>query len=267
MQKLPYNLITPDYSSNCIEPYTYTELLPSGPKGHLLFIKQQNDNKIQKTLKNHMELQDYQLRALELRCKCSEKLVELSEHTAEVTCVAFSQDGKLIASASKNKTIIIWNVQEKKKETTLIHGYHLVESIKFSNDSKYILCFGSENNVIVWELNNKTIHINYYCEDNPVSAGFSSNDIYIIVGLSNRKIIVWNFKKNKEVEKSFIPDSESISSVEFSGDGNYIVIGSLDGVIEIWDFSLMILKLKISAHEKKVLLARLSADGKSILRA
>ena len=51
--------------------------------------------------------------------KNSDKYNSLRGHTATISCVAISQDGKFLVSASFDKTIKVWNIEERKEEFTL----------------------------------------------------------------------------------------------------------------------------------------------------
>ena len=57
-------------------------------------------------------------------------------HSSDVNKVAFSPDGKYIATASNDKTARIWNVSTG-KNITLNHS-GAVNSVTFSPDGKYI---------------------------------------------------------------------------------------------------------------------------------
>jgi WD40 repeat protein len=55
-----------------------------------------------------------------------------------VNSVAFSNDGKLFASAGLNKTIKIWSFESYKEVKTLLGHNNYVSSVSFSADSKYL---------------------------------------------------------------------------------------------------------------------------------
>ncbi|HEY9872611.1 MAG TPA: hypothetical protein V6D12_04215, partial [Candidatus Obscuribacterales bacterium] len=71
----------------------------------------------------------------------------LSGHSDDVNSVAFSPDGKSLASASNDNTIKIWNVATGKLNYTLTKHSDDVNSVAFSPDGKS-LASGSNDNTI-----------------------------------------------------------------------------------------------------------------------
>src|SRR5207302_1355704 len=62
--------------------------------------------------------------------------VTLKGHTSFVFAVAFSPDGKTLASGSDDKTIILWNVATGMEQATLKGHTDKVRSVSFSPDGK-----------------------------------------------------------------------------------------------------------------------------------
>ncbi len=76
----------------------------------------------------------------------------LKGHTALVSCVVFSPDGKTLASGSEDKTIKLWDVATGKEFATLKGHTSDVTSLAFSPDGK-TLASGSEDKTIkLWDL-------------------------------------------------------------------------------------------------------------------
>ena len=65
--------------------------------------------------------------------------------------VAFSHDGKTIASASTDKTIKFWNLENKQPKTLKRHQNY-VYSVAFSPDGKTLASASEDKTVILWNL-------------------------------------------------------------------------------------------------------------------
>ena len=83
-------------------------------------------------------------------------------HKEGVVSLAFSPDGKYLATCSEDKTAVVWDVFDEKKIATFHHD-NRVWSVAFSPDGKY-LCHGGMNRkfcVAEWR-NHKIIRTEYH---------------------------------------------------------------------------------------------------------
>ncbi|MEH2025364.1 nSTAND1 domain-containing NTPase, partial [Nostoc sp.] len=74
----------------------------------------------------------------------------LEGHSNYVYSVAFSPDGKTIASASGDNTVKLWNAATGKEITTLNGHSNYVYSVAFSPDGKTIASASGDNTVKLW---------------------------------------------------------------------------------------------------------------------
>ncbi|AFZ15687.1 WD40 repeat-containing protein (plasmid) [Crinalium epipsammum PCC 9333] len=74
----------------------------------------------------------------------------LGEHTDGVWNIKFSPDGKTLASASEDKTIKLWNVEDGRLLKTL-EG-HEASDLSFSSDGKILASTSRDGTTILWHL-------------------------------------------------------------------------------------------------------------------
>jgi WD40 repeat protein len=76
----------------------------------------------------------------------------LTEHTADVYDVTFSPKGNLLASASADKTIRLWDARSEKVVRTLEGHSDIVRSVAFSPDQKALASASVDRTVRLWDV-------------------------------------------------------------------------------------------------------------------
>src|ERR1700712_1040424 len=80
--------------------------------------------------------------------EAKEVLQTFNGHVSAVGAVAFSPNGRLLASGSMNGSIELWNPDTHTKLQTLQHIGHPVEAVAFSHDRKLIALAGGSAVII-----------------------------------------------------------------------------------------------------------------------
>ncbi len=77
-------------------------------------------------------------------------LLTLRAHTRGVTCLAFSPDGKWLASGSADHTIALWDTASGKLVRRLEGHRSEVTGLTFSPDGKWLVSVGAERGIVEW---------------------------------------------------------------------------------------------------------------------
>lgn len=131
----------------------------------------------------------------------------LKGHTKNVESIAFSPDGKTLASGGRDKTVCLWNVATGKHKQTLKGHRKSIDSIVFSTDGQMLATASRDKTVRVWDAiigkHKKTLK----GHTAPVNGAVFSPDAQKIISWSNDQTIrLWDVgtgevKKNLKVPK------------------------------------------------------------------
>jgi WD40 repeat protein len=76
----------------------------------------------------------------------------LRGHKNIITCLAFSHDGKLLASASVDRTIALWNPSLGQVLRTMTRHTDTVNAVLFSEDDRQLFSVGNDRAIRVWQV-------------------------------------------------------------------------------------------------------------------
>jgi len=147
-----------------------------------------------------------------------------------IRSVAYSPDGKYIATGLHDRSVIIWEVSTAKPTNTIEVKRLDVTAIAFNPDGK------SDNEIaILFDLKSGKLLRTFIGHSEYItSAVFSPNGEYILTGSTDKKVILWDVKSGKQI-KLINKISGQVLSVWFSQDGSYLVFAG-DGLeVCLWD--------------------------------
>ncbi|XP_021713806.1 uncharacterized WD repeat-containing protein C343.04c-like [Chenopodium quinoa] len=196
----------------------------------------------------------------------SRTLQILEGHQDEVWCLQFSHKGKYLASASKDRSAIIWEVGVN-GEVALKHrlcGHQRpVSQVSWSPDDQQLLTCGAEETVRRWDvLSGECLQVYEKAGIPVVSCAWFPDGESVFAGFSDKSIGMWDLN-GKELECWKGHRTVKISDLEITHDGKQIISICREAAILLLDRETQFERL---IEEDQVITSfSLSNDGKFIL--
>lgn len=174
-------------------------------------------------------------------CDTLARELSLKGHLDRINAVAFSPDGKQLASASEDRTARVWEVTGG-ASLFLLQGHFpgALRSLAFSRDSRRLATGGDDNSVRVWavELRSEVArHDDAFDEDSAnriVSLACTPNGKTIATGTNGGMIVLRNAHSLQEIQR-FRAHAGIVWSLAFSHDGRLLASSTENGEAKLWD--------------------------------
>ena len=196
-----------------------------------------------------------------LDAQTGDRKLSLSGHTSVVSLLAFSLNGKILATAardSNDKAIRVWNARTGKLLRKLEHP-ESINSMTLSPDGSTLVSGSSDSMIRFWDTrtgrNTKTL-------DNMSSdvLAYSADGSKIAVATGQIRLLN---ARTGQVQQTLSGHTSDVHRMAFSSDGSTLVSASWDGAIHFWNISTGSHRLTIEGHFNFGA-STLSPNGKTI---
>ncbi len=189
---------------------------------------------------------------------------KLQKHKETVYSVSISPDNQLIATASGDNTVKLWNRRGEELKTLTGHRGQ-VYSVSFSPDGKLIATASQDKTAKIWTREGKELTSLNGHEESVYSVSFSPDGKKIATSSRDKTARIWNLQgKQLQVLRGH---TKSVDDVSFSPNGQKIATASRDGSIRLWNLDGEEIKALFDNEKTAYYSVSFSHDGKQIAGA
>ena len=173
-----------------------------------------------------------------------------SGHQSEITSVLVTSEEKFLISASKDKTIRIWDIEKKKCIHILSDHTDWVRSIAMSPKQTKLISASDDWTIKIWDMQSGRCDSTLKGHTMPVTS-VAVTGRYIFSGGRDRYIKIWDAQKGK-CKKNIVDHKDWISCFALTSKGDKLISGAFDGMICILNVASLASEKKFKAHQNRI---------------
>jgi len=197
---------------------------------------------------------------------------KLEGHDGWVTKIATNpQYSEMLISASRDKTLIMWNLNKEDMSSygspmKRLRGHsHFVSDVVVSSCGQFAVSSSWDKTLRLWDLELGETTTRFVGHKHDVlSVAFSSDNRQICSASRDKTIKMWNtLGECKWTQDNKDCHTEWVSTVKFSpvNTNPVIVSGAWDGIVKVWYLSSFQLKSNFTGHTSYINSVTVSPDG------
>ena len=190
---------------------------------------------------------------------------ELKGHNGWVTAIATGASSDLVISASRDKSLIVWDTQSGLPKRRLVGHNHFVQDVDITTDGKHAISGSWDGSLRLWDLATGASKLRFVGHKKDVlTVAFSPDNRKILSGSRDNTIKLWNTLGHcvvtYEKEKGH---HDWVSAVRFAPTqaNDTFVSAGWDKVVKVIDHVTGAQKFALTGHTGYINTVAVSPDG------
>jgi WD40 repeat protein len=177
--------------------------------------------------------------------EANREVFSLLGHKANVSAVAYSADGRWLASASHDHTVKLWEPATGQERRTLEGHTDGVNAVAFHPDSRRLASGGEDGTVRVWDVDGQLLLMLAGHGGSVGAVTFSPDGKLLAAGMRDGVVMVWEAASGKEafplrgqLGRLTTPSHQfaiGVTGLSFSPDGKRLASSSMGETVKVWD--------------------------------
>ena len=190
------------------------------------------------------------------------KLQTLSRHEHPICDVAWSSDGALVASASYDGTIRLWNPGTAECVRILRGSFESVDRVSFSPDGTTLFSTHNDASIRVWDVATGVQRQRLGGGDESTNTQLAIAPDGTTLATSNYEVIsLWRLPNQKRL--AFLRGHTlTVNALAFSPDGATLASAGWDGIIRLWGAAKFDVQRELKEQADTVNAIAFSTDGR-----
>jgi RNA polymerase sigma factor (sigma-70 family) len=183
-------------------------------------------------------------------------------HGGAVYSVAYSPDGKLLASGSAHQTIRLWDAVTRKEIRQLKGSHNGTCNVAFSPDDKTLASAEPDNALCLWDVSTGKRLGRFRGHQAIVRAiAFAPDGKTLASSSGDQTLRLWDTTTRKELRQCEGTPGD-MHAVAFAPDGKTLAAGGEDGVVRLWETATGKDLQQLRGHREQIYAIAFSPDGK-----
>lgn len=178
--------------------------------------------------------------------------------------IAYSPDGKFIASSHRDSSVEIWDVKTNKQSRSLVGHQKQIRSIDFHPNGRLIASGSDDKSIRLWNWQSGQLEGILNGHDSWISNIVFSPDGHTLASSSeDQSVWVWDLEQ-KQPLKVLRGHNRGVWSVAIHPNGNYLVSGGQDRKVRFWSLHDKQTKQELTGNQGWIFTVAVSPNGKWI---